>query len=76
MSDILLLQERVKNTIQLGESHFREFKSALQGPPENKKPRLVKDYSIQTPFCPFCPFLPFLFPLRFSSWPASISKSS
>ena len=43
MSDILLLQDRVKNTIQLGESHFREFKSALQGPPENKKPRLVKD---------------------------------
>ena len=43
MSELLLLQDRVKNTIQLGESHFREFKSALQGPPHNKKPRPVKD---------------------------------
>ena len=43
MSEFLLLQDRVKNTIQLGESHFREFKSALQGPPHNKKPRPVKD---------------------------------
>ncbi len=37
--DVLLLSERVRNTIQLGESHFREFKSALEGPPNNKKPR-------------------------------------
>ncbi len=43
MTDILLLEERVRNTIQLGESHFREFKSALEGPAQNKKPRSVKD---------------------------------
>lgn len=43
MDDILLIQERVRNTIRLGESHFREFKSALEGSPENKKPRSVKD---------------------------------
>ena len=43
MSEILLLQERVKNTIQLGESHIREFKSAWEGAPQNKKPRSVKE---------------------------------
>ncbi len=32
----------MKNTIILGESHFREFKTALEGKPDNKKPRLVK----------------------------------
>ncbi|WP_059041273.1 ATP-binding protein [Paenibacillus rubinfantis] len=40
--EILNLTERVKNTIQLGESHFREFKSALEGRPEKKVPRQVK----------------------------------
>ena len=39
----LLLTERVRNNIQLGESYIREFKSALEGPPHNKKPRPVKD---------------------------------
>ncbi|MEK7993872.1 MAG: ATP-binding protein [Planctomycetota bacterium] len=39
----LLLVERVRNNIQLGESHIREFKSAFEGPPQNKKPRPVKD---------------------------------
>lgn len=42
MEDLLILQERVKNTISLGESHFREFKTALEGQPENKRPRLAK----------------------------------
>jgi ATP-dependent DNA helicase RecG len=42
MEDFLIIQERVKNTITLGESHFREFKTALEGKPENKKPRLAK----------------------------------
>jgi ATP-dependent DNA helicase RecG len=42
MEDALLLIERVKNTIKLGESHFREFKSGVEGPPGNKKPRQVK----------------------------------
>ncbi len=35
----LTLQERVRATLRLGESHFREFKSALEGPPQNKRPR-------------------------------------
>ena len=30
MDDILLLSDKVRNTIMLGESHFREFKSALE----------------------------------------------
>jgi ATP-dependent DNA helicase RecG len=42
MEEILVIQEKVRNTIILGESHFREFKTALEGRPENKKPRLVK----------------------------------
>ena len=37
-TDVLLLTERVQNTIALGESHFREFKSALDGKPGQKKP--------------------------------------
>lgn len=39
MSDVLALQERVRNTITLRESHFREFKSALEGRPGQKRPR-------------------------------------
>jgi ATP-dependent DNA helicase RecG len=42
MSEILILQERIKNSILIGESDFREFKSALEGRPDNKKPRLAK----------------------------------
>ena len=42
MDEILLLADKVRNTLILGESHFREFKSALDGRPDNKKPRLVK----------------------------------
>lgn len=42
MSDILILKDRIHNAIQVGESDFREFKSALEGRPDNKKPRLVK----------------------------------
>ncbi|HEV7381634.1 MAG TPA: RNA-binding domain-containing protein, partial [Dyadobacter sp.] len=42
MEEILFLEQKVKNTISLGESHFREFKTALEGKPNNKKPRLVK----------------------------------
>lgn len=38
---MLLLAERVKNTIELGESHFREFKSAFDGAPGAKKSRSV-----------------------------------
>jgi ATP-dependent DNA helicase RecG len=42
MEEILLIADKVKNTLILGESHFREFKTAFEGRPENKKPRLVK----------------------------------
>jgi ATP-dependent DNA helicase RecG len=42
MNDLLLLTDRVRNTLILGESHFREFKSALEGRPENKRPRQTK----------------------------------
>lgn len=42
MDDILLIADKVKNTLILGESHFREFKTAFEGRPDNKKPRLVK----------------------------------
>ncbi len=37
---ILLVQERLENDLTLGESHFREFKSALEGP-ERKRRRQV-----------------------------------
>ena len=39
--DELTLKERLKTTIELGESHFREFKSAFEGSPNGKKPREV-----------------------------------
>ncbi|MDO8847528.1 MAG: ATP-binding protein [Coriobacteriia bacterium] len=39
MNEPLLLIERVKNTILLGESHFREFKSAKEGKPGDKQLR-------------------------------------
>jgi ATP-dependent DNA helicase RecG len=42
MNETLLLVERVRNTISLGECHFREFKSASQGPVGAKRPRLAK----------------------------------
>jgi ATP-dependent DNA helicase RecG len=40
--DVLILRDRIKNSILVGESDFREFKSAWEGKPGNKKPRLVK----------------------------------
>jgi len=43
MADALILTERIKNAIQIGESDYREFKSALEGPPGKKKPRLLKN---------------------------------
>src|SRR5579859_4354471 len=42
--DVLGLQDRVQTAIELGESHFREFKSAYEGPPEKRTkrdPRLI-----------------------------------
>lgn len=43
MPDMLVLTERVRNTIELGESHFREFKSAWEGRPEKKRARRWSD---------------------------------
>lgn len=39
----IAIAERVRTAIELGESHFREFKSALEGEPGNKKKRAAKD---------------------------------
>lgn len=41
--EALLLAERVKNAIQIGESDYREFKSAWEGPPGRKTPRAKRD---------------------------------
>ncbi len=40
--DILTLQERVRATLSMSESHFREFKSAWEGHPSQKSPRNPK----------------------------------
>jgi ATP-dependent DNA helicase RecG len=42
MNEFLLLQKRVRNTISLRESHFREFKSAVDGKPGCKRTRPLK----------------------------------
>ncbi|WP_412502709.1 ATP-binding protein [Shewanella chilikensis] len=39
----LVIEERAKTAIELGESHFREFKSALHGEPCNKQRRPMND---------------------------------
>lgn len=41
MENVLTLIQRARNSISLGESHFREFKTALEGRPGHKKPRRV-----------------------------------
>jgi ATP-dependent DNA helicase RecG len=43
--DMVNLEERARTAISLGESHFREFKSALEGPPGAKTPRAPKAMS-------------------------------
>ncbi|PPH42894.1 hypothetical protein C5C86_03170 [Rathayibacter sp. AY1E4] len=37
--DVLSLQERVRATLAMSESHFREFKSAWEGPPADRRAR-------------------------------------
>lgn len=39
----IAVSDRAKTAVELGESHFREFKSALEGPPGEKKKRPIKD---------------------------------
>ncbi len=43
MEEILRLKERVDIAIEIGESYYREFKSALEGADGNKKPRDSKE---------------------------------
>ena len=43
MSEIFNLTERARTAISLGESHFREFKSALEGRPGDKKGRQLDE---------------------------------
>jgi len=41
--EILRLKERLEIALDLGESHYREFKSGLQGQPDKKTNRDIKD---------------------------------
>ncbi|BBN56157.1 hypothetical protein TRE132_42820 [Pseudomonas chlororaphis subsp. aurantiaca] len=43
MDNVLLLRERVELATRIGESHYREFKSALEGAPGRKNKRPTKD---------------------------------
>jgi len=41
--ELLRLKERIEIALELQESHYREFKSALEGIPNQKLPREIKD---------------------------------
>jgi ATP-dependent DNA helicase RecG len=41
--ELLGFEERLKLAMKIGESQYREFKSAFEGPPEEKRPRQVKE---------------------------------
>jgi len=43
MDELLRLKERVDIAIEIGESYYREFKSALEGPPDHKTSRDIKE---------------------------------
>jgi ATP-dependent DNA helicase RecG len=43
MEHVLKLKERVDIAIEIGESYYREFKSALEGPRDKKQPRDCKE---------------------------------
>ena len=45
MTEALDQVERIRTAIRLGESHFREFKSAVEQGPGGEKPREVKQIS-------------------------------
>jgi len=44
--EILKLNEQIDIALQLGESHFREFKSGFEGRPHQKVPRNIKDICV------------------------------
>jgi len=43
MGEVLVLSERIELATRIGESHYREFKSAYVGPPTGKSKRPAKD---------------------------------
>lgn len=43
-SELLRLKERVEIALEIGESYYREFKTALEGPPGKKTPGTPKRY--------------------------------
>ena len=43
MTDILKLSEKLEIAIEIGESYYREFKSAFEGPPSKKIPRNLSE---------------------------------
>jgi ATP-dependent DNA helicase RecG len=45
-AELVRLVDRIGIAVELGESHFREFKSALEGPPSGKKSRPAKDICV------------------------------
>ena len=44
--NVLRLNEKIAFLLEVGESHFREFKSCYKGPPGNKQPRSIKSVSV------------------------------
>ncbi len=46
MTEALELTERASLAIRIGESHFREFKSAMAGPPGARTGRSPKDVAV------------------------------
>ena len=44
--DILDINERIKLSIDLGESQWREFKSAFEGPEDGKVPRSADEIKV------------------------------
>lgn len=43
MADILDIEQRISLALKIGESHYREFKSAFDGAPDSKRARNIKD---------------------------------
>lgn len=43
MENLLFPKVRMEIALELGESYYREFKSAFQGAPNNKQPRELKE---------------------------------
>lgn len=43
MENLLRLKERVEIALEIGESYYREFKSAYEGPPSSKTPRDISE---------------------------------